>query len=114
MPMTKPIQIGNAITYVNAGEAAIAARDVVALANMCGIAQTGIAPGEAGTLILAGVHEVPAATGAAFAVGQIVYWDASGKKAAAAGTVPLGVVVEPKASSAATAKVRIGVALPGA
>lgn len=108
--MTKPIQIGSQINYTNAGETKINGRDIVALTNLCGIAQADIAPGETGVLILSGVHEVPAIGTAAFTVGQVVYWDATNAKATnvATGNTALGVVTAPKAAAGTTARVRIG------
>ena len=113
MAMTKPVQKGSSINYVNAGTEMIAGRDVVPLANCCGIAQTDIQPGETGVLILNGVHQAPADTGSEFKVGQILYWNAAEKKAVASadGAVPLGVCTAPKAASAAAVEVKIGVAL---
>ena len=116
--MTKPIQIGSQINYTNSGETKIAGRDIVPLTNLCGIAQADIAAGETGVLILSGVHEVPAIATAAFTVGQLVYWDATNKKATnvATSNTALGFVTEPKASAGAAARVRIGfpVVIPSA
>lgn len=116
--MTKPIQIGSQINYTNAGETKISGRDIVPLTNLCGIAQADIEPGETGVLILSGVHEVPAIGTAAFTVGQLVYWDATNKKAtnAATSNTALGVVTAPKTAAGTTARVRIGfpVVIPSA
>ena len=114
MGMTYPIQIGNAINYTNTGLTTLTGRDVVALSNGCGIVQADIAAGATGTLLLSGVHKVPAVTTAAFAVGDLLYWDAANSKAtkAALNNVPLGMCIDAKAQSGATALVKLGEALP--
>lgn len=119
--VAKPVMFpGDAIKYLNPSGAAadIEVGDVVTLVNICGIAETDIKKGEAGTLRLNGVWDVAAVTGTAFAVGDVIYWDAVAKNATkvASTTSPaqtntfLGIAVEPKASAGTSARVKLGYA----
>lgn len=107
-----PVQAGQVINYINPSEAAadIKVGDIVGLVSMCGIAETNIAKGGMGAVTLEGVWEVPAVTNASFAVGDVVYWNAtSGYVTKTASTnVFFGIVVEIKGTSAAKAKVMLG------
>ena len=69
-------QRGDAIDYTNGGSAKIEANTVIAFGTKIGIAGTDIAVGETGSLIVAGVFELPKASGAVTA-GAAVYWDAT-------------------------------------
>lgn len=107
-----PVQAGRVINYMNPSEAAadIKVGDVVALVSMCGIAETNIAKGAIGAVTLEGVWEVPAVSNAAFAVGDVVYWNAtSGYVTKTVSTnVFFGIVTETKGASGAKAKVMLG------
>lgn len=106
-----PVQRGESIDYKNSGENKINVGDVVVFANMCGIAETDIAPGESGAVRLDQVWELGAVTGSEFAVGDIVYWNPTNKYATKTSTnnTLLGIVIAPKASAAAKCRVKIGV-----
>ena len=79
------VQRGDAIDYTPMAD--VAAGDVVVLANkLVGVAKLDIKVAELGALALTGVYEVAKASGAAFAVGMEVAWDAANRKAVAAGT----------------------------
>ena len=95
-----PVQTGKVIDYINSGETKINVGDVVPLISLCGIAETDIEAGASGAVALYGVWEF------------IVYWDAANNHVTktAAGGVFLGIVVAPKAASAALARCKIGVA----
>lgn len=107
-----PVQAGKVIDYINSGETKINVGDVVPLISLCGIAETDIEAGASGAVALYGVWEFTAETSVAFEVGDIVYWDAANNHVTktAAGGVFLGIVVAPKAASAALARCKIGVA----
>lgn len=105
-----PAPVGDGCAYANASGAAISAGDIVPLTNMCGVALDDIADSETGALLLEGVFTVPAITTAAFTIGQLVYWDATNKKATnvATSNTALGVVMTAKASAGDKAVVKIG------
>lgn len=105
-----PVQTGKVIDYTNSGDSKINVGDVVPLVNLCGIAEIDIDPGATGTVALYGIWEIAAETSVEFAVGDIVYWDATNKrltKTAASNTF-FGVVAAPKASAGTTARCKIG------
>ena len=78
------VQRGDAVDYTPMAD--VAAGDVVALGTkFFGVAKLDIKAGELGALALTGVYEVAKAPGAAFAAGAEIGWDASAKKAVAAG-----------------------------
>ena len=66
---------GSSIDYTPG--AAVAAGAVVVQEDLIGIARTPIAPNALGSLAVAGVFDLPKATGAgsAIAAGVVVYWD---------------------------------------
>ena len=106
-----PVQRGESIDYKNSGENKINVGDVVVFANMCGIAETDIDPGESGAVRLDQACELGAVTGSEFAVGDIVYWNPTNEYATKTPTnnTLLGIVIAPKAASAARCRVKIGV-----
>lgn len=69
------VQRGDVIDYT-AG-ANIVSGAVVPLQHAIGIAVTDIADGDAGAVAIEGVVEVPKVSGAVFAVGEKLLWDAS-------------------------------------
>lgn len=106
--MTNYKQPGMSIEYT-AGSA-ISSGDVIALADRIGIALTDIANGSKGTVNLEGVYSLAAETDAAFSQGDQLFWDTSASeltKTPNANTVPAGLAHEAKASSTATALVRL-------
>lgn len=104
-----PVQSGRVIDYTNSGEA-IAAGDVVPLVSFCGIAEDDIAEGATGAVALDGVWEIAADNSAEFKVGDLLYWDADGKKLTKTADkhVLAGVCVAAKESAGTLAKVKIG------
>jgi len=111
MRQAMPVQEGKIIDFLNSTGADIPVGNVVVFANFCGVAEVDIPAGKSGAVALHGVWEVPAVTGAAFSVGDIVYWKLSSSyvtKTPTDNTI-FGVVVEPKTASAAVARVKIGV-----
>ena len=109
--IANPVQTGEVIDYTNSGTDPIAVGDVVVLATFCGIAETDIPVGEMGAVAITKVWEVPSVSGTAFAVGDVLYWDATAKKTTkTAGTnVRLGVCVEPKATGGLKTRVKVGI-----
>ena len=107
-----PVQAGRVINYLNPSDAAadIKVGDVVGLVSMCGIAEANIPKGATGAVTLEGVWEVKAVTNAAFAVGDVVYWNAENGYVTKTPTnnVFFGIVIEAKGTTAAKAKVMLG------
>ncbi len=103
------IQKGNSIDYSNSG-AAIAYHDVVPLGSRIGVAQSAIASGAVGAMEVTGIWEMDAETGVAWAIGDALYWDNTGKKLTktASANTAAGWCTEVKASAAALGKVKIG------
>lgn len=102
------VQEGRYIDYVPSGDVAVG--DVVPLTNVCGVAMTDIATGATGVLALEGIWTVPGVSGTVFAVGDVLYWDASAKNATKTATdnTPLGIAMTAKLSAGTTCKVRLG------
>ena len=75
------IQDGASIDYTPGS--AVAAGDVVVLADLIGISKRPIAANELGSLSVEGVFDLPKATGVgtAIAAGAIVYWDVGDSEA---------------------------------
>ena len=69
-------QRGESIDYTNGGSSKIDANTVIPFGARIGVVGTDIAAGETGSLIVAGVFELPKASGAITA-GAVVYWDAT-------------------------------------
>lgn len=103
------VQKGQTIDYYN-GEAAIGYGDIVPIVSRVAVAGEDIPAGATGSLQTEGVWEMPAVTNAAFAVGDALYWDATAGNLTktASGNTPAGWCVESKATSTATAKIKIG------
>ena len=103
------VQRGDAIDYTPMAD--VAAGDVVVLANkLVGVAKLDIKAAELGALALTGVYEVTKNSGAAFAVGMEVAWDATNRKAVAAGasgSVKMGHAVALAGASDPTVFVRL-------
>lgn len=74
-------QTGEIIDYTNTSAEMIDAGQVVLLNSRIGFAVDSIAPGTNGGIAVTGVFtNVPAETTAAFAVGDVIYWDDTNKK----------------------------------
>lgn len=69
---------GNVIDYLNSTGTTIASGDFVVIGIVGGFAQTNIANGDTGAVLLEGVFEVPKAAGA-ITQGAKLYWDATAK-----------------------------------
>ncbi|MGF7431089.1 DUF2190 family protein [Thermoanaerobacterium thermosaccharolyticum] len=102
------IQKGEVIDFINNTGADIAYGDVVPIGSRIGIAAENIAKGATGSLNVTGVYELPAQNDITFNVGDEVYWDnTAGNVTKTAGTIRAGWVVEAKAQTETTAKVKI-------
>lgn len=75
--MTNFVQEGESLEYANTG-AAIAAGAVVVIGTVVGIAATDIAATTGvGTVVTAGVFNLPKNVGTTITQGSLVYWDAT-------------------------------------
>ena len=102
------VQRGEAIDHTPAAD--VAAGDIVAVGKLVGVAKLDIKAAELGALALTGVYEVAKASGTAFAVGMEVAWDATNRKAVAAGasgSVKMGHAVALAGASDPTVFVRL-------
>ena len=110
MAKARYIQKGDIIDYINGSGAAIAYNDVVPLVTRVGVAAENIAVGATGSMRVTGVHEMPAVTTVAFAVGDQLYWDATAGKLTKTSTdnTPAGWCVETKAQAGTLGVVKIG------
>jgi Uncharacterized conserved protein len=92
----------------------ISVGDVVALGTAAvGIAQTDIASGEAGALVTAGIFDIAAETGVAWAIGDTIYWDSTNKVGTTTATdhARAGIAVAAKASATATGRIALNYSL---
>ena len=103
---------GDAIDYTPGSD--VAAGDVVVLTDLIGIARTPIKANERGSLAVAGVFDLPKATGGGTAIsaGAKVYWDEANTVATTddggGANKLLGKVVKAAADEDATVRVRMG------
>lgn len=72
--LARYVQKGESIDYRPSG--AVAAGDVIVIANLIGVARLDIAANTLGSLAVVGVFDVSKAAGA-IAAGATVYWDAA-------------------------------------
>lgn len=108
MPKGKYIHKGDVLDLVNSTENAIGYGDVVPIGARIGIAGENIAAGSVGSVHVVGVFELPAENDAAFAVGDVVYWDnTAGELTKTAGDYKAGFVTEAKTSAGTIARVKI-------
>jgi len=102
---------GNSVDYTPGS--AVAAGDVVVQEDLIGIARTPISANALGSLAVAGVFDVPKATGggSAIAAGVTVYWDVADQVAKtdseSGANKLLGKVVKAAADADATVRVRL-------
>lgn len=97
------------ITYSNTGDA-ITAGDVVKFSDFCGVAAENIdATDGEGAVYIEGTFELASVTNAAFAAGDRLYIDGSGKlsKLNTYGNVPIGIAADAKETAAAKAFVTL-------
>ena len=78
MALAEYMQRGEVLDYVNAGETAIDAGEIVTIGARIGVAGAPIAPGETGAIHVSGVWTMPKTGTAAVDMGQTVYWDGTG------------------------------------
>lgn len=69
------VQPGKVIPFTASG--AKTSGQVVRVGNLLGIAETAVANGAVGNLVLEGVFSVPKVSGAVIAAGETLVWDAS-------------------------------------
>lgn len=102
------IQDGDIINYQNAGSA-ITAGSIVKFGSLVGIALVDIATGATGSVMLEGVFKVVKATGAAWAQGDQLYWDATNSNftTTATANTPAGHAFEPAAVGDAVGYIRL-------
>lgn len=108
MTQAKYVQRGETIDFVNNTSADISAGEVVEIGTRIGVAATFIPVGHKGALNVLGVYDIPALTTEALTVGQAVYYKDGKIQATETDATPAGWVVEPKAQTAAIARVKIG------
>jgi predicted RecA/RadA family phage recombinase len=101
-------QRGDAVDYTNGGSAKIEANEIIVFGTKIGVAGTDIAVGEMGSLIVAGVFELPKASGAITA-GAAVYWSATNSNVTTTSTnnTLAGFAVAAAESAAETVLVKI-------
>ncbi len=88
--------------------AAVTSGCVIVAGNFVGIAQGDAAAGDIVDMALTGVWEIEKVAADAFAVGDVVYWDAATSLATASETTAkVGLAVEIAAASTASVKVRL-------
>ena len=103
--MAQFIQHGDAIDYTPGNDVAAAA--IVVLNDLVGIAKRDIKANTLGALGVVGVFDVDKVLAESFAIGALVYWDATAGKATsnASGTALLGKAVLAAAVNATTVRV---------
>ena len=105
------VQDGNSVDYTPGAD--VAAGAVVVQGDLIGIARTPIASGVLGSLAVAGVFDLPKATGggSGIAAGTSVYWDVADQQAKAdsesGANKLLGKVVKAAADADTTVRVRL-------
>jgi len=109
MALTTFIHDGDAIDYTPGADVAVG--DVVVQGDLVGIARRPIPANTLGALAVAGVFDVPKATGGstAIAAGANVYWDNTNKRATttASGNKLLGKTIKAAVDADATVRVRL-------
>ena len=106
--MAQFIQELDRIDFKNATTEAIAVGDIVPIGKMHGVAITDIAPNAVGAVKVTGCFEVTALASDSFAVGDVVYFDKTQKRATKTDTNPvLGIAISAKSASAKTVDVAL-------
>jgi predicted RecA/RadA family phage recombinase len=102
------IQCGDTINWTNSTGSAVASGDVVVVGSLVGIALVDIADTATGTLQIEGVFQVAKTTGTAYAQGDELFWDTSGKKTTKTATdKPIGTAHEAALSGDTTTLVKL-------
>ena len=87
--MALKLQPGNELTWVNGTGSAVVSGQVVKFGTrILAVAAVDIANGASGTVHLVGVFKVPKVTGAVWAAGEVLSWDASAANFDDASAVP--------------------------
>jgi len=107
-PPTNYVQRGEVIDIKNSGGLPIRTGTVVNLTTRIGIAAADTPVGQIGGVHVIGIFDIPAVTTEAFTVGQEVYWNGAYITSNTTSTIPAGWIVEPKTTSKAIARVKIG------
>lgn len=104
------------VIEVPAAAAAVVTGQVVAIGAVLAVANHGAAVGESYNAVRVGVFQAPKATGAAFAQGEPVMWDASAGKFAAVSAGAVGDITGAAVAfeAAAADATSFAVLLPGA
>ena len=106
--MAKFIQELDRIDFKNTASDMIAVGDIVPVGKMHGVAITDIAPGAIGAVKVTGCFTVDAVVADAFAVGDVVYFDKTQKRATKTDTNPvLGIAISARSASAKTVDVAL-------
>ena len=105
--MARFFQDGNVIDHTNEGTELINYGDVVTLGTKIGIALENIPVGAMGSLGIAGIYEMESDTGTAFAVGDTLYLDATGKVTKTEADTVAGWAAYPKEGTDTVAYVKI-------
>ena len=101
---------GLTMPWTNAG-AAVSAGDVVAFADMIGVATGDIAVGATGTLAVSGVWILPKNNALAITQGDQLYWDVGDGNInkTALGNIPCGIAYTHELAATATVQVNLNV-----
>ena len=93
-------QRGEALEYLNSGSTTIEANTIVLYGSRIGVIGCDIAPGEVGSLHVAGVFRMPKTGTSAIAAGTDVYWDGDGITNASSGNTKAGFAAQAAEASA--------------
>lgn len=107
--MTRFIQEGKTLDFLNSTETKISYRDVIVSGGKTFVAKEDIQPGDTGGILTQGVFEVNAVTGTAFVVGDDLYWDSVEKRVTKTATnnVLMGYAASQKTSASNLALVKL-------
>ena len=93
-------QRGEALDYLNSGSTTIEANTIVLYGSRIGVIGCDTAPGEVGSLHVAGVFRMPKTGTSAIAAGTDVYWDGDGITNASSGNTKAGFAAQAAEASA--------------
>ena len=100
---------GQVMDWTNGTGADVAVGDVISFGTLCGVALTDIASLATGSVAIDGVYEMPAVNNAAFAQGDVLYFDTAAEKLTKdASKAFIGIAFRAKAEAGTTAWVKIG------
>lgn len=111
-------QEGSVIDWTNDTGAAIASGAVVVVGNLLGVALVDIPIAGSGSVQIDQVWTLPKVAGTAFTAGEAVIWDVSAGNFAGSGATPATgdvsncvIAVEPAASAATEARIKLNVSI---